>query len=429
MFSLIVPLEVGGYFGLLLEFLIKLLEAIHEEDAVVVLIFDESPLGYLEVQLVKTGLSDEFPEPTVGVFLDELYGILEGDSGEEVARVSQGFRLILDNHLGDALDFFRVLQDVVKKDCLDLEIGEVAQVSGTEDRLLWLEIAKDIETVFLHKGAKLGVVAGPNDGPDFLALGDQMLALHLRVGSSNIACSAGGFEVVEAEDTIDINDGELGRIAIHAKLLGSASQHDLVLQLDVGQGVLVNLPTHSADDKSIRAGCDRANKVCARDLRFLPLISVIDLIGVRNFLNMEGVFLARLFLLLLLKSRELGVLRAILPVVHNVIACNDYVSFVHGDKLGLNRDVLVFNWASDSIAENYDILAGIFFGFCDKHTVLPASDYLLKSSHVFHVLLIDDCVPEDHAHVLALGLFESENESIVEVGPQILWLDVGEEDV
>ena len=131
----------------------------------------------------------------------------------------------------------------------------------------------------------------------------------------------------------------------------------------------------------------------------------------------------------MLKSRELGVLRAILPVVHNVIACNDYMSFVHGDKLGLNRDVLVFNWASDSIAENYDILAGIFFGFCDKHTVLPASDYLLKSSHVLYVLLIDDCVPEDHAHVLALGLFESENESIVEVGPQILWLDVGEEDV
>jgi hypothetical protein len=130
---------------------------------------------------------------------------------------------------------------------------------------------------------------------------------------------------------------------------------------------------------------------------------------------MEGVFLARLFLLLLLKSREFGVLRAILPVVHNIIACNDYMSFVHGYKLRLNRDVLVFNWASDSIAENDDILSRILFGFCDKHTVLPASDYLLKSSHVLNVLLIDDCVPEDHAHVLTLGLFESKNESIIEV--------------
>ena len=71
------------------------------------------------------------------------------------------------------------------------------------------------------------------------------------------------------------------------------------------------------------------------------------------------VFLARLFLLLLLKSRELGVLRAILPVVHNVIACNDYMSFVHGDKLGLNRDVLVFNWASDCIAQYNDPLPGL----------------------------------------------------------------------
>jgi hypothetical protein len=108
-------------------------------------------------------------------------------------------------------------------------------------------------------------------------------------------------------------------------------------------------------------------------------------------------------------------LRAILPVVNNIIASNDNMSFVHGDKLRLNGDVLVFNWTSDSIAENDDILPGILFGFCDKHTVLSTSHYLLESSHVLHVLLVDDCVPEDHAHILTLRLFESKNKSIVEV--------------
>ena len=108
-------------------------------------------------------------------------------------------------------------------------------------------------------------------------------------------------------------------------------------------------------------------------------------------------------------------LRAILPVVNNIIASNDNMSFVHGYKFGLNGDVLLFNWTSDSIAENDDILPWILFGFCDKHTVLSTSNYLTKSSHVLHVLLIDDCVPEDHAHILTLGLFESKNESIVEV--------------
>jgi hypothetical protein len=91
------------------------------------------------------------------------------------------------------------------------------------------------------------------------------------------------------------------------------------------------------------------------------------------------------------------------------------MSFVHGDELWLNGDVLVFNRTPDSIAENDDILPGILFGFCDKHTVLSTGNNLLESSHVLHVLLIDDCVPEDNAHVLTLGLFESKNESIVEV--------------
>jgi hypothetical protein len=79
---------------------------------------------------------------------------------------------------------------------------------------------------------------------------------------------------------------------------------------------------------------------------------------------------------------------------------------MHADKLGLNGHVLDFNWTPESIAENDDTLPWILLDYCNKQSVLSTSDYLLKSSLVLHELLIDDCVPEDHAHALTLRLFE-----------------------
>lgn len=105
------------------------------------------------------------------------------------------------------------------------------------------------------------------------------------------------------------------------------------------------------------------------------------------------------------------------------------MSLVHCDELGLNGDILVFDGTSDSIAKNDNPLTWSLFSLSNEHAILTASDYLLESSHVLDVLFVNDSVPEDDTHVLALWLLESENKCVVEVRPQILWLDVCKKDV
>ena len=45
------------------------------------------------------------------------------------------------------------------------------------------------------------------------------------------------------------------------------------------------------------------------------------------------------------------------------------------------------------------------------------------------MLFVDRGIPEDDTHILAFGLFESKDQGVVEVGPEILGLDVCEKDV
>lgn len=107
------------------------------------------------------------------------------------------------------------------------------------------------------------------------------------------------------------------------------------------------------------------------------------------------------------------------------------MGLVHCHVLGFDGDVFVFNGASDGVTENNDPLSGFvsLFGLGNEHAVFAASDNLLQSAHVLDVFLVDGCVPEDDAHVLALGFLECKDECAVEVRPKILGLDVGEEDV
>ena len=131
-----------------------------------------------------------------------------------------------------------------------------------------------------------------------------MLSLGL-LSTSNISSSASRLKIVETEDTIDVNDRELGRVTVQAELLRTASKHDLMLKLNVGKSVLVDLATVPADDERVRAGRDTADHVVARDLRFLPLFCIVNLVGVRDLLYVESVLFTALFLLFLLKSRQL----------------------------------------------------------------------------------------------------------------------------
>jgi hypothetical protein len=105
------------------------------------------------------------------------------------------------------------------------------------------------------------------------------------------------------------------------------------------------------------------------------------------------------------------------------------MGLVHGYILGLNCDVLIFNGATDSIAKDNDPLIGCLFSFGDKHTVFTTRYDLLKTTHIFNMLFIDGCVPEDHTHVLALWLLKGKYKGVVEVGPEILRLNVCEKNV
>lgn len=202
-----------------------------------------------------------------------------------------------------------------------------------------------------------------------------------------------------------------------------------MLKLNIRKSELVYLTAVSSNNEGVRACGNTADHVGARNLWLLPLFGIIDLVWVGDLFDMESIFFTALFLLFLFKSCQLGVLRAILPVVYYVVTCDDHVCLVHCNVLRLNGDILVFNGASNSITKDNDPLVWCLLSLCDEDTIFTASHDLLKTAHVLHMLLIDGGVPKDNTHVLALGLFERENQSVVEVRPQILWLNVGEKDV
>lgn len=90
--------------------------------------------------------------------------------------------------------------------------------------------------------------------------------------------------------------------------MGSASKHDFMLKLNIREGVLVDLATVSANNKSVRASSHRANEILASNLRLLPFFKIIDLIRIRDLFNVKNVFLPRFLLFFLFKSRQLRVL-------------------------------------------------------------------------------------------------------------------------
>lgn len=202
-----------------------------------------------------------------------------------------------------------------------------------------------------------------------------------------------------------------------------------MFKLDVRQSVLVDLTTVSTNYEAVWSCGYRADVVCGRDLRFFILFEIIDLVWIRNLLDMKHVLFARLLFLLLLEGGELGVLRTVLPVVDNVFTGNNHVSLVNGNILRFDCHGLGVDGASDCIAEKeLPLSLGLFYA-SDEQAVFATGNNLLQSPYVLDMLLIDVDVPEDDAHVCALGLLKGKDEGVVEVGPLVLGLDVRKEDV
>ena len=141
---------------------------------------------------------------------------------------------------------------------------------------------------------------------------------------------------------------------------------------------------------------------------------------------MEDIFFSSFLFLLLFKSSKFGVVLSVLPVINNIITCNNDMSFVHSNKSRFNSDCLIFNWTTYSIAKNDNPLVLSILYFSNKDTVLSTSRNLLKSSHVLNMLFIDNSIPKDNAHIVSLWLSESKDKGVVEVSPHVLRLNIGE---
>lgn len=85
------------------------------------------------------------------------------------------------------------------------------------------------------------------------------------------------------------------------KLLWSASQLELVVQLNVRKSVSVDGSALSTYDEGVWTSGDTANHVVATNVWLLPALLVIDAVGVWQLFDMECVLFSLLLLLFLLK--------------------------------------------------------------------------------------------------------------------------------
>ena len=131
------------------------------------------------------------------VLFDELDSFSETYLGEEVSGVLEGFGFVVGDHFVDVFYVLWVLEDLVEHDGFDLQVGEVAQVSRSEDRLLLDIVVQDEQSVLLHQSAQFWVIGRPNDGPHLLSLVGQVLSAALFASAGARVGLLVGLHVVE----------------------------------------------------------------------------------------------------------------------------------------------------------------------------------------------------------------------------------------
>lgn len=126
---------------------------------------------------------------------------------------------------------------------------------------------------------------------------------------------------------------------------------------------------------------------------------------------MEDVLFSRLSTTLAFNRGELGMSRAVLPEVNDIITCNNDMSFVHFGVFRFDRDSLAIDRASNSVAENKEPLvnSSVVSVLGNQNAVFTTSDNFLESVHVFDMSLVNAGIPEYNAHIVALRLAESKD--------------------
>ena len=143
---------------------------------------------------------------------------------------------------------------------------------------------------------------------------------------------------------------------------------------------------------------------------------------------MESVLLSDLFLADITTDHT-SVALAVVPVVDDLVAGDNDMCLAHSNMLGLNRYGLAVDRATYSVAEDKEPLVGLVFILGHENAILVTAGDLLQTLHVLYMLLVNLGIPEDDAHVVTLGFAEGKNECAGEVAPEIVWLNVGKQDI
>ena len=234
--------------------------------------------------------------------------------------------------------------------------------------------------------------------------------------------------IIEREDTVDIDNRVFGAIAVQMELLRPTSEVHSAFKLDVRDGKLKDLARNTTDEESISGCCNGRDRVFTVDLRLSPCVLVIDSFSCGLLFDVESVLLADL-LLADVSTDHTSVFLAVVPVVDDLVAGDDDMCLAHSNMLGLNCDGLAFDRATDSVAKNEEPLAFYIFILGHEDAILVTAGDFLQTLHVLDMLLIDLGIPEDNAHIVTLGFTESKNECASEVAPEIVWLNVGKQDI
>lgn len=187
----------------MLYLLVVVLQPFNQLQTIVVFVLHKRPLCNAKIKFFESCLSDDFPKTFVRILFYELDGFLETYSGKQVACVSQALLVVHNKHFLNVLDLLGVLQHVIQEHALNLQISEVANVTGRKNRFFWFKVSEDKQTILLHKSTQCWIVRRPLDGPHFLAFNGQVRAL-------TVGTTVGIVQVVEREDAVDVYDRELG---------------------------------------------------------------------------------------------------------------------------------------------------------------------------------------------------------------------------
>ena len=105
---------------------------------------------------------------------------------------------------------------------------------------------------------------------------------------------------------------------------------------------------------------------------------------------------------------------------------------VHGDEFRLDANVLALNWTANGVAKLDEPCVSLLIWITelwDQDAIVSKGFDVWETLHVLDWLLVDFGVPEGDAHIVSFGLSVGKHDRVVEVSPNILWLNVGKEDV